>query len=143
MARSVEEWVGKNDDSAIPERVLERLWKACEGKCQGCGLSLVDQDWDADHKIALVNWVATPEAPHGNRESNVWLLGVKCCHRPKTKEDVRIKHRTSRVVRRHAGIKRKSTRYVVNGSKRSPFKKCVNGDVIERATGKIIKRGRT
>jgi hypothetical protein len=142
VARKVEEWIGRGDDTPVPERVLERLWKACGGKCEGCGLDLSDQAWDADHKVALINWIATPEAPHGNRESNLQVLGLKCCHRPKTKEDMKLKWRTSRKVRSHTGIKRRSTRYVVPGSKRSPFKKCVNGDVVDRKTGKVIKRGR-
>jgi hypothetical protein len=37
---------------------------------------------------------------------------------------------------------RKKSRHVVPGSKASRFKKCVNGDVVDRRTGKVINRGR-
>jgi len=137
MPRSVAEWVGKTADSPVPERVLERLWKECGGFCRRCGLDLSDQDWDADHTVALINWVPLFPGDHGNRESNLRVLGVKCCHRPKTREDMRIKHRTSRKVRHAAGIKN-PLRQIVPGSKGSPFKKCVDGTVIDRATGKVI-----
>jgi 5-methylcytosine-specific restriction protein A len=126
MARSVEEWVGRTDNTPVPGKALERLWKACGGKCQGCGLDLSDQAWDADHVTALINWVPTTEKPHGNRESNLQVLGLKCCHRPKTKEDLKIKWRTSRYVRSHTGIKKRTTRHIVPGSKRSPWKKAYN-----------------
>jgi 5-methylcytosine-specific restriction protein A len=131
MARSVEPWVGKTADSAVPERVLERLWLACDGKCQGCGLDLSDQAWDADHVVALINWAGEG---HGNTETNLQVLGLKCCHRPKTKQDMKIKWQTSRKVRHHAGIKR--TRYPVPGSRQSNMKKCLDGRVIDRRTGR-------
>lgn len=132
MARSVAPWVGKTADSTVPERVLERLWKACDGKCQGCGLDLSDQAWDADHVVALINWIGEG---HGNQETNLQVLGLKCCHRPKTKQDMKIKWQTSRKVRRHAGIKR--TRNPVPGSKASPWKREYN-----RETGRFetVKR---
>jgi 5-methylcytosine-specific restriction protein A len=130
MARSVEEWVGKTDNTPVPERALERLWKACGKRCQGCGLDLSDQAWDVDHVIALVNWVPTAEKPHGNREGNLQVLGVKCCHRAKTKEDMKIKWQTSRKVRHHAGIKR--SRNPVPGSKNTRFKRKYN-----RETGRF------
>jgi 5-methylcytosine-specific restriction protein A len=37
---------------------------------------------------------------------------------------------------------KKTSRNPVPGSKNSKFKKCMNGDVIERATGKVIRKGR-
>jgi 5-methylcytosine-specific restriction protein A len=130
VSRSVPEWVGRTADSPVPERVLERLWKACGGRCK-CWLNLSDQAWDADHIVALINWIGEG---HGNRESNLQVLGLKCCHRPKTKEDMKIKWQTSRKVRSHAGIKR--PRNPMPGSKRSNMKKCADGTVIDRRTGR-------
>ncbi len=133
MPRRVDEWIGKDDDTDVPERVMERLWKACGGRCRGCGVNLSDQAWDVDHIIALINWIGED---HGNRESNLQVLGLKCCHRPKTREDMRLKHQTSRRIRRHTGIKR--PRNPMQGSKGSKLQKRMDGSVVNRETGEII-----
>lgn len=123
MPRKVDEWIGKTDDAAVPERVLQRLWERCKGKCQGCGVSLAGQAWDADHIVALTNGGK-------NRESNLQALGVRCCHRPKTKADMKLKWQISRKIRAHTGIKR--ARNPMPGSKRSPWKKRMDGTVERR-----------
>lgn len=35
------------------------------GRCQGCGLDLSDQAWDADHIVALINWIGEGHVPQG------------------------------------------------------------------------------
>lgn len=127
MPRSVPEWRGRTADTAVPERVLERLWKKCDGHCQGCGVRLIGQPWDADHIIELILW--TGEG-HGNREMNLQVLGLKCCHRAKTKAAMVEKHRSSRKVRSLTGIKR--SRNPMPGSKASPWCKRMDGTVERR-----------
>lgn len=102
MTRSVEAWIGKTDDSAIPPRVRLRIWEAAGGRCQICGRKLGPADrWDADHVVALVNGGTHSEAN----------LQVACtwCHKAKTAEDVAQKAHNSRVRMRHAGIRKSSS----------------------------------
>jgi 5-methylcytosine-specific restriction protein A len=76
--RAVDEWIGKNDDTAIPDRVRDRVFAKAEKCCTICGRPLrAGEVWTCEHVIALINWRSTAEQPLGNRESN---LGVTCCN---------------------------------------------------------------
>lgn len=88
MSRAVEEWVGKDDNTAIPDRVRDRVFAKAGKRCTICTRLLrTGERWTCEHIIALINWLATPEQPHGNRESN---LGCTCCNclAPKNAADV-------------------------------------------------------
>lgn len=88
MARTVKEWVGKDDNTAIPDRVRDRVFTKAGKRCTICTRLLrAGEAWTCEHIIALINWVATKLQPHGNRESN---LGVTCCNclAPKNAADV-------------------------------------------------------
>lgn len=135
MARKTEEWIGRDADSRVPARVLERLWERSGGRCQGCGLNLIGQVWNADHVIEL-------KLGGQNRESNLQILGAKCCHKAKTRAAMIEIHRTSRKVRALSGIKRMATRNPLPGGKRTRLQKKLDGTVIDRITGKVISRKR-
>lgn len=107
MPRSVKEWIGKTDDSAIPPRVKDRINTRANGHCERCGTPLAGQGVEIDHKTALINW--TGEG-HGNRESNLWALGKKCCHAKKTKMDVAIKSMAAATRKSHNGLRGPKTR---------------------------------
>jgi len=98
MSRSVPEWIGKTDDSPIPDRVKIRVYDRAEGKCAKCcqppilGLSALQYD----HAIPII-------LGGENRESNVQLLCIPC-HKAKTKLDVKLKAKVARVRKRHLGI---------------------------------------
>jgi 5-methylcytosine-specific restriction endonuclease McrA len=119
MTRAIPEWIATHDDQAIPTRVKIRVFDLFNGKCQICELPVTTAAYD--HRVALINGGA-------HRESNLQLLCVPC-HKGKTKSDVAKKSKTARVRARHLGIKKPSR---FPGSKKSKFKKKVNGEVILR-----------
>lgn len=97
--RSVEEWIGKTDDTPIPDRVRTRVFLKDGGICQcGCGIKISNKPWETDHTIAIINGGK-------NRESNLRTL-LSAHHKPKTAEDVAQKAYDYRVRKRHIGIKK-------------------------------------
>ena len=68
--RSISEWIGRSADSAIPKRVKLRIYLRFNGNDAITGLPLV-KGYHFDHKIALKDWIATPQYPHGNFEGNL------------------------------------------------------------------------
>jgi 5-methylcytosine-specific restriction endonuclease McrA len=100
MTRAVPEWIGKTDDTAIPNRIRLRIYG--NGICAKCGRKLRPGHWDCDHVIALKNGGE-------NRETNLQPLCNSPCHSNKTKQDVAEKSRTYRKRSRHAGIKKRTT----------------------------------
>ena len=100
MPRSVEQWQGKTDDSAIPPRVRLRVFERCEGRCHRCRRKITPADqWSIEHLVALVNGGAHSEAN----------MAISCswCKPLKDAEDVAQKAHNSRVRMRHAGIRSK------------------------------------
>lgn len=122
MSRSTTEWVGSNDDQAIPARVKVRVFEAAGGRCSDCSLSIVGKLRPAyDHIIALCN---------GGRhaESNLQLL-CEPCHGLKTAIDVAEKSTVARKRKKHLGI-RKPSRFPA--ARTSIWKKRMDGSVVRR-----------
>lgn len=104
--RSVPEWVGKNDDSTIPQSVRLRVFAKYGGRCGKTDRKLGAGEYDIDHIIALRDWIATPEQPHGNRESNLMpLWRVK--HREKTSDENKSRAKVNRTQDKHFRPKQK------------------------------------
>lgn len=124
MTRAVEEWIGKNDDSAIPPRVMLRVYTRAKGLCEKCSRNLRHGKWACDHVIALAN---------GGRhaESNLQALCVSPCHSDKTKSDVAEKSKVYAIRSKHLGVKAKQSR-PMPGSIRSGLRKKMNGQVERR-----------
>jgi 5-methylcytosine-specific restriction endonuclease McrA len=100
MSRSVPEWVGKNDDSPIPDRVRLRVFDRYDGRCHLTGRKITASDaWDIDHVVALAN---------GGRhcESNL-APALRDKHREKTGRDVAEKALVYRKRKKYLGIKPK------------------------------------
>jgi 5-methylcytosine-specific restriction enzyme A len=123
--RTVEEWVGKTDDTPIPTRVRVRVFDRFLGICQcGCQRRIhVGDNWDVDHVVAIINGGQ-------NRESNLHPK-LKVCHKEKTAMDVATKSKTYRVKSRHLGLKKTSSR-PIPGSKSSGWKKTFNRGWVKR-----------
>ena len=122
--RSVPEWVGKTPDSPVPPRVRARVFVAHGGVCAISGRRIVPGDeWHVDHE--------TPLCLGGeHRESNLRpVLATE--HRRKTAGEVTAKAKADRVRQKHIGAKAPS-RAVVPGSRRSPWKKRLDGTVVRR-----------
>jgi 5-methylcytosine-specific restriction protein A len=97
VTRSVPEWIGKTDDTAIPRRVKARVFLAHGGICHISGRKITPADqWDCDHVKALCNGGE-------NRESNL-APALRDKHREKTAQDVDEKSKTERIRAKHLGI---------------------------------------
>jgi 5-methylcytosine-specific restriction protein A len=101
MSRSVAEWIGKTDDSAIPPRIRLRVFERDSGICQcGCEMVIFPGDkWETDHLVALINGGE-------NREANLRTMLAKH-HKLKTAQDVAEKAKVNRKKASHLGIKRR------------------------------------
>lgn len=124
MSRATAEWIGKNDDSAVPPRVKLRLFDKVHGFCQGpCGRYVGDgKPFHADHIVALINGGE-------NRESNLQIL-CDWCHADKTKIDVAEKSATYKRRAKHLGIRKARSSFATN--KTGLFKKKMDGTVVRR-----------
>lgn len=98
MARTVEIWEGKNDDTPAPPRVRARVFVREGGKCHRCGRKIGPADrWTLEHVIALI-------LGGKNREDNLactceWCLPIK------NAEDQAAKSKLADIRERHLGIK--------------------------------------
>ena len=95
--------------------------------CEGCGLVLGKKRWEIDHTI--------PEALVVDKSRELTaadgkLLGLACCHKPKTVDDVGDIARAVRREARHLGIPRSSN--PMAGSRKSRWKKRMDGTVVLR-----------
>ena len=117
MARSVDEWIGKNDDAKIPARVRLRIFEAHHGRCYLSGILIRAGDkWECEHIRPL-------SLGGEHRESNLAPALVEP-HKEKTKKDRAIKKKADRTKKKHIGIKKKSR---FPGSKDSPWKAKIGG----------------
>lgn len=120
--RSVEEWVGKTDDSAIPARVRLRVFLRDGGKCWLSGRQIRPGDrWELEHKVALCNG--------GRHSEDNMAPALAAPHKAKTAADRREKAKNDRVRKKHLGIRRPS-RFAF--SRNSPFKKKISGEIVRR-----------
>ncbi len=98
MSRAVEEWIGANDDTPIPQRVKVRVFERHGGICYLSKRKIgAGEPWDCDHVVAIINGGA-------NRESNL-APALRDKHRDKTREDVSIKAKTAAIRAKHLGLK--------------------------------------
>ncbi|WP_439398467.1 HNH endonuclease signature motif containing protein [Bradyrhizobium sp. PMVTL-01] len=99
MSRSVEQWIGKTDDSRPPPRVRLRIFDRYNGICHWSGIKIRAGDgWDVDHVIALTNGGE-------NRESNMAPILRGKPHKEKTAQDVAEKAKVYRKRSAHLGLK--------------------------------------
>lgn len=108
MSRSLPEWIGASDDTAIPPRVRLRVFEAHGGVCYLSKRKIMPGEaWDCDHVIAIINGGE-------NRESNL-APALKDKHREKTAADVDTKSKTYRMRAKHNGTWPKSKATIRNG----------------------------
>jgi 5-methylcytosine-specific restriction endonuclease McrA len=102
VTRTVEEWIGANDDSQIPARVKVRVFDKFSGRCAICTGTIAGKIRPAyDHNVAIINGGR-------NAESNLQLLCVPC-HAVKTRSDVSEKSRVYRKRLKAQGHKKPRT----------------------------------
>lgn len=98
--RSLDEWIGKDDDAPVPPRVRGRVFWAKGGKCHKCTREIrIGEDWTCEHVIALINGGA-------NREAN---LALTCCNclPEKNADDLAEKSKVYKTRAKHLGIETK------------------------------------
>jgi len=100
MSRSTPEWIGKTDDTAVPDRVRLRVFLRFGGKCQECGVKVEGKRWICDHRLALINGGE-------NRENNLGPIH-EVCNKAKTAQDVAQKSKNYRVAAKNIGIRKPS-----------------------------------
>lgn len=98
MARTVEEWIGKTDDTrpskACQRRILERQGFVCALT----GLPFDDKHKPRfDHKVPL--WLGGE-----NRESNLQALREEEAHKPKTKAEAKVRAKVHAVIDKRFGL---------------------------------------
>lgn len=101
MPRKVKEWIGRTDDSKVPERVQMRILERENYTCHECGQPILSTDKkEFDHRPALINGGE-------NRESKIFPVHDHC-HRLRTAKDVHEKAKVAAVKSKHHGIARDS-----------------------------------
>ena len=96
MSRSVPEWIGKTDDTAIPPHVRTRVFVNAGGVCHISKRKIrPGEPWDCDHVLALCDGGE-------NRESNL-APALRDKHREKTADDVALRAKTDRIRAKHLG----------------------------------------
>ena len=102
MTRAVEEWIGKTDDTPVPDRVKLRVFYAHGGMCHIAKRKIMPgEPWDAEHVIAIINGGQ-------NRESNL-APALRDKHPIKTAADMAEKARTYRKRKANFGMKKERT----------------------------------
>ena len=98
MARTIEEWQGRNDDARPPRSVYRRKFQEADGKCQECHRTVYSADsWELDHIVRLKDG-------GGNREKNLRVL-CSWCHALKTGRENSQGAKSNRIFDRAHGIK--------------------------------------
>jgi hypothetical protein len=104
------------DRMEIPKSIKLEVWKRAGGQtkagvsCEGCGLRLGKKKFDYDH--TKPEWLQT--ATRAEREKltakDVKLLGVECCHKPKTAIEAGERAKDYAVMEKEARVRPRSKR---------------------------------
>ena len=96
-----------------------------KGTCTSCSQKIdAGKAWDIDHIL--------PVALGGTNDSKNLQILCKPCHRSKTSQsDIPSIAKTKRLKARHLGARSPSTR-PIPGSRRSPWKRKLDGSVVRR-----------
>jgi len=118
--RSVDEWVGRTDDSRVPASVKRRLIRSQLGVCACCCLEFTDK------RKPEVHHVESLESGGPNRESNLELW-CSLCHGTETKRQTKVRAKVNRILDRRYGFKTPKKPWGIPG-----LKKKVSGKVVPR-----------
>jgi 5-methylcytosine-specific restriction endonuclease McrA len=113
MPRSIPEWIGRTDDSAIPEKVQLRVFEANERRCFLCGNLIRPGDgMDIHHKTPLID---------GGRHAESNLVPVhRKCHRIQTAREAQERAEHRGTVKSHYGIRTSKRKLQGPGFRKAP-----------------------
>ncbi len=97
MPRSIPEWIGKTDDTKVPDRVKLRIFDAHKGICWLSKQKIhVGDDVDYHHKKGL-------KEGGENRESNIVPV-LRVHHKIENKRQQAVKKKVDATRKKHLGI---------------------------------------
>lgn len=125
--RSVDEWVGRTDDTAPPPRVKDRI-RARQGNI--CALSGAKLGSDAvvqyDHIVPL--WLGGR-----NSESNLQAVTSES-HKRKTANEAKVRAKCNRTRKKHLGIAKPKS-----SLSHPRFRKLMDGTIVDKRTGEVVR----
>lgn len=124
--RTVDEWIGKTDDSMPPLRVKDRIRERQGNRCAISGVELRPGiKVEYDHIVPL--WLGGR-----NAESNLQAV-TSDAHKGKTASEAKVRARCNAVRKKHLGIKPEK-----RGGFNRKLKRLMDGTVVNRETGEIV-----
>jgi hypothetical protein len=113
-------------------RVKQQALKRSRGHCEGCGLYLGNELPRAyDHKKPLWLWLEEDRHKAGDL-NNCQVLGVRCCHIPKTGDEAGVRAKTDRIRRKHNGQPQQKRRKIPSRGFDSQWRRRMDGKVERR-----------
>lgn len=110
MARTVDEWIGKTDDSPPSEACKRRIVAKQDGRCALTSREFTPKDQPQfDHKVPL--WLGGE-----NRESNLQAI-IDDAHKAKTKAEAKVRAQVNARQSSHLGLKAGSKRKIPSAPK--------------------------
>jgi 5-methylcytosine-specific restriction protein A len=121
--RTVPEWIGKSDDSAVPPRVVLRVLEAYAYRCYLSHRPIGPGDeYQIEHIIAIA-------LGGQNRESNLAPVLIEP-HKVKTRADTKAKAKIARIKKGRFGLKK--PKRPMMGSRASGWKRNFDGTAERR-----------
>ena len=109
-------------------KVRAEVFLRANGNCEECGAKLKIGQGEYDHIIADALKSYDPNRTYTAEDCR---LLCKVCHKAKTAKDIRTIRKTDRQRDKHSGAWKKSGK-PIPGSKRSKYKKKIDGTVVLR-----------
>lgn len=125
----------------IPKKVKLEVFERAGGPgnvcCEACKMPLRGKKMEYHH--AKAEWLQNepPSMRPPIVGADVQLLCIPC-HAILTAHDATVRAHGKRIVEKQAGISRSK-----RGGFSSKFKKKMNGDLVNKETGEVIRRGRS
>lgn len=102
MPRQTPEWIGKNENTPVPDRVKLRVFQNHNGICHISKRKIAaGEPWDTEHVVAIINGGE-------NRETNL-APALRSKHKIKTAQDMAEKSRTYRKRKSNLGLRKPRT----------------------------------
>lgn len=99
--------------------------------CEGCGLRLGKKPYQVDHTLAE-EFVTDKSKPLTIEDGR--LLGVDCCHKPKTANDIRMIRKADRARDKNTGAMKRRSRFQTSRS--GQYKQKIGGEVVRRESSR-------
>ena len=126
MVRTVDEWIGRTDDSMPPPRVKDRIRERQGNLCALTGIELrPGVKVEYDHIVPL--WLGG-----ANTESNLQAVSSDA-HKRKTAAEAKVRAKCNRTRKAHLGIKSKKK------SSWGHLGQRMDGTIYDKRTGEIVR----